>query len=75
MIDRLPVVHLEPVEKDKKVPTKGFSCPLYKLQGRKQEFGSVGNAPTIVTYFDLPSKEESTVWVKNDVSAFLSLKQ
>lgn len=71
----VPMIHFLPVAK-REAPTTGiYFCPLYKVLSRAGTLTTTGHSTNYVLDVELPTDQDQSIWIKEGVAMFLSLKQ
>lgn len=69
-----PVLHLDP-EENKKASGEGiYRCPCYKTLDRRGVLMTTGHSTNFVTFIEVPTKVDSSKWIKAGVALFCALK-
>jgi dynein heavy chain len=71
---KFPLMHILPKE-DLEVPKQGiYKCPVYKVLSRQGTLSTTGHSTNFVLKMIVPSKDDSSVWIKAGVALFLALR-
>jgi dynein heavy chain len=74
LYSEMPMIWLIP-SIDRVEPTEGvYQCPVYKVVSRAGTLSTTGHSTNFVMYFETPSSEDQSRWIKAGVAAFLALR-
>lgn len=72
IFDKLPVLHLIPIEKKTREKNK-FSCPVYKTSLRRGELCKTGHSSNYVFTISIPIDREESHWINRGVVGLCQL--
>ena len=73
LFDSLPIIHLQPGEKDKFELKHTYSTPVYKTSARRGTLSTTGHSTNYVLTIQLSSDQPTEHWVNRGVAALCQL--
>lgn len=69
----MPLIWYVP-KRNREKPAGVYYCPIYKVLTRTGTLSTTGHSTNFVQFIELPTKEDSSKWVRGGVAGFLALR-
>jgi len=75
LYDKMPIIHIIPIEKENLKLDTVYLCPLYKTAERKGTLSTTGHSTNFVIAVSIPTTKTPEHWIMRGVALLCQLSQ